>query len=232
MAYGTTNNFDDWLLNNPNYYVSPEDISLAKNNATFADTLMSSKDQYYTGGDKAQANNLLENARAMYGNYTAGKSGNAYTPTKNYGSQYTDKIDSLLNDITEPEEFTYDYIDDPAYQSILQTAQREGARSAENTMGNYAGMTGGLPSSAAVAAAQQANNYQLSQVQDAIPTLYNAAYGRYQDQQNNKLNALGAVQSVDNTGYGRYRDTVGDYTTEQARQDALKQLKEKWLKSY
>jgi len=215
--------FDEWLKSNPGYYVSPEDLSLATNNENFADTLMKAKTQYYSGGDKVSANSLLENARAMYGNYTAGASGNSFTPTKTYASQYGDKIDALINSITDREEFSYDYEDDPAYQSLLQTAQREGSRAAEDTMGSYAGMTGGLPSTAAVSAAQQQQNYQLSKVQDAIPALYEAAYGRYQNELNNDINTLSAVQGVDNTGYSRYRDTVGDYTNNQQYQDALAQ---------
>lgn len=170
------------------------------------------------------------------------------TSGKTYNSPYSDTIDALLNTVLDPGEFSYDYNSDPTYQSLLQTAQREGSRAAEDTMGTYAGMTGGLPSTAAVSAAQQAQNYQLSKVQDAIPTLYAAAYGRWQDQQNSNINKLSALQGIDNTqygrwqdeqnnninvlneligldtdAYGRYRDTVSDYMSDQQYQDLLAQ---------
>ena len=46
-------------------------------------------------------------------------------------------------------------------------------------MGADAGMTGGVPSTAAVSAAQQAGNYQRSKLTDIIPTLYQDAFNRY-----------------------------------------------------
>ena len=42
-------------------------------------------------------------------------------------------------------------------------------------------MTGGMPSTAAVAASQQASDYQMSQMTDKIPELQQLAYSMYQD---------------------------------------------------
>ena len=61
-----------------------------------------------------------------------------------------------------------------------------------------------------------------------MPELYNAAYGRFQDERSNQYNNLSALQGLDQQAYGAYRDQVGDYQTDRSfnhgvEQDALSQ---------
>jgi hypothetical protein len=127
-----------------------------------------------------------------------------------YNSQYSSQIDSLLNSILNREEFSYDYTTDPTYHAYADKYKRLGDRAREDTLGDVAGLTGGLPSSWAVTAASQAQNDYNQQLSDVIPTLYDAAYNRYVNEYNMDANDLGLVLDVDNTYYDRYRDTVDD----------------------
>jgi hypothetical protein len=105
-------------------------------------------------------------------------------PTTSHFADYlpqTEQINSGM-DRLEGRTFTYDPETDPAYQSYRKQFLREADRQTRDTMAAYAGMTGGVPSTAAVSAAQQAGNYERSKLTDMIPTLMQNAYGRFTDQ--------------------------------------------------
>lgn len=153
-----------------------------------------------------------------------------------YTSPYSGQIDAALADIMNRPAFSYDYASDPAYQAYKKEYIREGQRAQEDAMAQYAAMTGGIPSSYAVTAAQQARDYYNAKLSDKIPELYAAAYsmyqnegndmlqrlnllrgldsdayGRYGDSYNRLLSGLSAVRGVEGDAYGRYRDSVGDW---------------------
>lgn len=115
-------------------------------------------------------------------------------PTTSHFADYlpqTEQINSGM-DRLEGRTFAYDAEKDPAYQSYRKQFLREADRQTRDTMAAYAGMTGGVPSTAAVSAAQQAGNYERSKLTDMIPTLMQNAYGRFtdrlgQDRQNLQL---------------------------------------------
>lgn len=73
-------------------------------------------------------------------------------------------------------------------------------------------MTGGIPSSAAVTAANQAGQYYATQLADKLPALTEAASSRSAARQALLLNALEANRVADDSAYQRYLDEVGmDY---------------------
>ena len=80
--------------------------------------------------------------------------------------------------------FTYNPSTDPSYQAYRSQYLREGQRALQNTLAQASAMTGGRPSSYAVSAAAQQNNYYNSQLADKIPELYNQAYNRYMTDKN------------------------------------------------
>ena len=105
-----------------------------------------------------------------------------------FTNPYQDKIDSTLDKITGRDPFSYDAEKDPMFQQYRKTYLREGQRANEDTMGNYTAMTGGMPSTAAVNAASQAQDYYNAKMADKIPGLYTLAYQMYADEGNNLLN--------------------------------------------
>lgn len=125
-------------------------------------------------------------------------------------SETSTQIDSLLNAILNREPFSYDHTTDPTYLAYEDKYKRLGDRAREDTLGDVAGLTGGLPSSWAVSAASQAQNDYNQQLSDVIPTLYDAAYNRYLNEDSLKRSDLGLIMDVDNMKYGRERDKVAD----------------------
>ena len=82
------------------------------------------------------------------------------------------------------------------------------ARASEDVMGQYAAMTGGMPSTAAVAASQQAGDLYAAKMADVLPQLYQQAYAMYQDQGNAMRDNLNMLRGLDADAYGRYQDDV------------------------
>lgn len=171
-------------------------------------------------GDSAavkSAHDAAEALRAKYG-YSGGAYGDQFIKLEDgttvelptYDSQYSSQIDSLLSAILNREPFSYDHTTDPTYLAYEDKYKRLGDRAREDVLGDVAGLTGGYASSWATTAASQAQNDYNQQLSDVIPTLYDAAYNRYLNEDALKKSDLGVVMDVDNTNYGRYRDTVED----------------------
>lgn len=202
----------------------------------------------YAEGDKAgqqAAHDAAEKIRAKY-DYSGGVDGSEYiklgtgaSPAKadtswldklsessyNYdqSGQISAKLDALLNRTP----FSYDAASDPLYQQYRKQYTREADRSAEDVLGKAAVMTGGMPSTAAVAASQQASDYQMSQMTDKIPELQQLAYSMYQDGLNADRTDLNTLIGLEDNNYNRWladrnylyqlaRDQVGDQQTADA----------------
>lgn len=135
------------------------------------------------------------------------------TKPGDYQSPYASQIEDLYNRVSNPEKFTYDPNADPLYQMYADRYGQNARRSMNDTMADAAALTGGYGNSYAQAVGQQAYDEQMQGLNDALPTLYNQAYGEYTDRQNQLLNQLQTAQAMDETAYGRYRDTVNDYYT-------------------
>ncbi len=112
----------------------------------------------------------------------------------------------ILDSVIDREEFSYDPASDPSYSAYRKAYTREGRRASEDTMGQYAAMTGGRPSTAAVTAAQQAGNYYAAKLSDKLPELYQQAYQRYLNEYTQKLNGLNAITADRNMRYGEFTD--------------------------
>jgi len=129
---------------------------------------------------------------------------NNYGP---YQSEYADQIAEALAAIQNRDPFSYDPATDPAYQAYKKQYTREGRRASEDVMGQYAAMTGGTPSTAAMTAAGQANNYYNAQMTDKIPELYRLAYDMYLNEGSQMQQNLNNLRGLDQDAYGRYGDT-------------------------
>lgn len=120
------------------------------------------------------------------------------------------RIDELLNQILNREDFSYDAANDPMYQQYAEMYQREGDRAMRNTLAEAAASAGGM-NTYAMTAAMQANNYYNSQLNDKIPELYQLAYEMYLKDKESQVQDLGILQNMDATQYSRYRDTINDW---------------------
>lgn len=131
-----------------------------------------------------------------------------------YQSSYAQQIQDLLNKVTNREKFSYDMNADPLYQQYKDQYTQQGQMAMMDTMANAASLTGGYGNSYASTAGNQAYQAYLGQLNNVIPELYSAAYGRYKDEGNDMYQQLGVLQGLEESDYGKYRDTVSDYYTD------------------
>ena len=89
----------------------------------------------------------------------------------------------------------YDATSDPAYSALKKSILRESDRSVEDTMGAYAGMTGGIPSTAAVTAAQETANYFRGQLADRQVELGEQDYNRWLNERNADMELMNLYAS-------------------------------------
>ena len=204
-------------------YWSDYDKELARRDPDAGLSIYTAKQNYLsakTDADKKYWNRKAESIRRKNGGYTAGGDGSGFMKDDSYfnhqdpyadrmnaaldkllGYQeftnpYQGQIDQTLDKITGRDPFSYDAEKDPMFQQYRKTYLREGQRANEDTMGNYAAMTGGMPSTAAVNAASQAQDYYNAKMADKIPELYQLAYQMYADEGNNLLNQLSAMRGL------------------------------------
>ena len=131
-------------------------------------------------------------------------------PKEDYDGKYDERIDRLLNEILNRDDFSYDAMNDPLYQQYAAMYQREGDRAMKETLAEAAAGAGGM-NTYAITAAQQANSYYNSQLNDVIPELYQLAYNMYLNDKESMVQDLGILQDMDATQYNRYRDTINDW---------------------
>ena len=110
--------------------------------------------------------------------------------------EYGDAYRAALAEAADPAPFTYDYAADPAWQAYRKEYAREGRRAAEDTLGAYAAMTGGVPSTAAVTASQQASDYYGAKLADKVPELYRLAYDMYDAAEARRLKTIDALRAA------------------------------------
>lgn len=186
---------------------STADWNLAKKNPDAGMSLLNLKKKWYaasTAEERALANRKAEEIRSQYGAYTAGTVGDKYVMNRPTPGSFQ---------MTEPKPtFSYQTENDPVYQAYRKQHLREGRRATQNTLGEAAAMTGGIPSSYAAAAASQAGDYYAAQLSDKVPELYQQAYNRYA----NELNQWNQDRGF---RYGQYIDEMNAQTAN--RQEAL-----------
>lgn len=124
------------------------------------------------------------------------------------GSEYQPLRDEYLRRAASME-WNYDPNTDPVWQALQKQYRREGQRATEDTLGRYAAMTGGMPSTAAVSAAQQAGNYYAAQLSDRLPQVYQDAYNRYLQEYQRQLGISDAYAGFDDREYQRWLQSQG-----------------------
>lgn len=105
------------------------------------------------------------------------------------------KANAMLELIEGRKPFNFNPATDPAAQAVRKETARNIGRTTQDTLGSYAAMTGGVPSSAAVAAAAQAGNYAGSQGTDRIMELEQLARQNYNQETNDMQNMWSIFQN-------------------------------------
>ena len=180
-----------------------------------------------TPQEQAYWHGIAESNRGDIG-YSGGKYGGDYislstpssyspaTKTPTYENQYADQIQSALSNIQNKKAWSYNADSDQAYQAAKKQYMREADRASADTMGQYASMTGGMPSTAAMTAGSQASDYYKTQLSDQLGNYINQDYQRYIDQLGADYDKLSALSSLEQGDYGKYQDQLGQHNTENA----------------
>lgn len=191
-----------------------------------------------TDDARALAHAGAENIRKIYGNYSAGPGGNSYyvgektyesTPAPSFTDDYAAAEQALMQKITDraPYEGGYDALrnrladsltqsfsesnrpeEDADYSAYIKQYRREGDRALNDTLGALSAATAGMPSTAAVNAANQAGQYYAERLADKLPELKAKATEGNSAKQTALLNALSAVNALDDSAYKRYLDNL------------------------
>lgn len=200
---------------------SPYDLELAKNNPDAGWSIYESKNDWLDAqkrGDQnamQAANTAANNVRGLYGNYSGGADGASYQIKQTYDpvpeftqyeSKYADEIDALMRSIQNRDPFSYSPDADVSYQAYAEKYRNAGQKARDDALGTAAAMTGGIPSSYAMTAAQQAQNNYNAALSDVLPQLEQLAYSKYVDEGNQMRDNLSALIQLDNDAYARHMD--------------------------
>lgn len=133
----------------------------------------------------------------------SGGSGNVGT-AGGFHYQHEDAYQRLLRQAAGQSAFRYNPSSDPVMQAYTRAYRREGERATANALAQAAAATGGIPSSYAVGAAQQAGAYYASLLADKFPELEQQAYNRYLNERAASLQGLNALSADREDAYNKY----------------------------
>ncbi len=128
-----------------------------------------------------------------------------------YQSKYTDQLDAILEEISNPQEFKYSFDGDELFKSYADEYTQRGKQASLDTMGQAAALTGGYGNSYAQAAGNQAYQQYLLGLYDKGLDLYDRAYERNKDNQSTKQTQANMLMSLDDRDYTRYQDSVANW---------------------
>lgn len=142
----------------------------------------------------------------------------SYVKTKNpgkYKSAYTGQLKAAMRDLNAARanvlNFQYDPLQDASYQALAQVYGNRGNMAAKDTLADAAMLNGGMQTSYAVSAAQQARNQYNQELAALVPDLEANAYNRLQTNYGLLQDNYNLLMDADNNAYARYRDQISDY---------------------
>lgn len=160
--------------------------------------------------------NLIRGQSQRGGSSGGGSSGGgfSYESAPEYTSRYQDLIDQVSGQILNRPEFTYDPESDPLYRQYREQYTQAGERAMEDTLGQVSARTGGLASSYATTASQQAYNQYMGALADKVPELRQLAYEMYRQEGDDLTSRLNMLLALEQGDYGRYQDLLNQYNAD------------------
>ena len=133
---------------------------------------------------------------------------------KGYTSKYSEQLDSILDQIQNPQAFKYSFDGDELFKSYQDRYTQLGKQASMDTMGQAAGLTGGYGNSYGAVAGNQAYQQYLMGLYDKGMDLRDRAYEQYRDQAADRKDTWSMLNQADQRDYDRYRDEYGDWLNE------------------
>ena len=160
----------------------------------------------------ADAHRTAEHIRAKHG-YSGGETGGDYIEKRQtIDTQYSNpsKQNAIRDQMNRVMGSSYeDFVNGADYAALLDKYTKAGRRAMDDTMGTAAARTGGMASSYATVAGQQAFNRYMEGLDDSARALYQQEYEREKDR-------LQMLREDEQTDYGRFLDALENRRTERA----------------
>ena len=141
--------------------------------------------------------------------YTAGQN------PGNYVSRYQGALDSILQQINNPDEVRYEFNGDNLFRSYADLYTQYGKQASLDTMGQATALTGGYGNSYAQQAGQQAYQQYLLGLYDKGFDLRNMAYQGYRDQIGDLKDTYNAMMAAEQGDYAKYQNAVNAWQQQQ-----------------
>lgn len=139
-----------------------------------------------------------------------------YESAPMWASKYSGHIRELADQILGRGEFSYDHAQDPRYQALEQQYTTLGQQAMQDTLAQVSARTGGLASSYAGTAAQQAYQRYMQELAGYIPELEQAAYSMYQDEADRDMQRMNMLMGMEDTDYSRHQDMLGQFNKDRS----------------
>ena len=168
-----------------------------------------------------EAHEKIEAIRARY-HYSGGEDGSGYKAipeqTPVYAGRYDAALQQAARETLQREPFSYDAESDPLYRKTREKHLAAGKQVMDDTVARISARTGGLASSYAAKAGQDAYLAYADKAEELLPQYEERAYRRYLQEGKDKQDAVELLRKLDAEDYGRWSDR--ETTQRQEEKDA------------
>ena len=133
---------------------------------------------------------------------------------KDYASEYTKRIDDMINQVLSREDFTYDPGSDPMYQKLKDESTYLGKRAMNDAMGAASALSGGYANSFAQTAGEHAYQDYMAQLTSGMDEMYQLALSAYDAETGRMESELKALTDAESKAYERYVNDIEEYESE------------------
>ncbi len=170
----------------------------SKKSTTTTSTAKTSKRPVYEKGSEVLA------AEKELQNWESNKPGE-------YESKYSEKIDSILNEILNRPDFSYDLSSDPLYEQYRELYVQNGKKAMMDTIGQATALTGGYNNSYAETVGSQAYQEYLNELNGIALDLRDRAYNEYRDEGDALIEDVTLLRNLDGDDYEKYLGMLEQY---------------------
>ncbi len=128
-----------------------------------------------------------------------------------YESKYSEKIDSILNEILNRPDFSYDLSSDPLYEQYRELYVQNGKKAMMDTIGQATALTGGYNNSYAETVGSQAYQEYLNELNGIAFDLRDRAYNEYRDEGDALIEDVTLLRNLDGDDYEKYLGMLEQY---------------------
>ena len=179
--------------------------SLLGNNASSSVSSASSSDTYST--PSYNQSSLVQAAQNRLNNIETS------VPAA-YESKNEDKLNQLLEQVLNPQAFSYNPENDAAFKMYQAQYTAAGKQAMEDSIGKAVALSGGFNNSYAQQVGQSTYNSYMAELTEKIPELEQIAYNRYRNELADKQAAYETLKEIEDTEYSRYIDALNQYYAE------------------